>query len=91
MKSALISALFFAAPLTFGQNGKLKLLPGSKILEFDQRTSTYKLIGNVRFEYQQNTMFCDSAYFNENTEIVKAFGKVHINNCLLYTSPSPRD
>ncbi len=79
MKSALISALFFATPLTFGQNGKLKLLPGSKILEFDQRTSTYKLIGNVRFEYQQNTMFCDSAYFNENTEIVKAFGKVHIN------------
>lgn len=79
LKSALLSALFFATTVSFGQNGKLKLLPGSKLMEYDQRNSTYKLIGNVRFEYQQNTMFCDSAFFNENTEIVKAFGKVHIN------------
>lgn len=49
------------------------------MLEYDQRNATYRLVGNVRFEYQQNTMFCDSAYFNEKTEIVKAYGKVHIN------------
>lgn len=78
-KSALLSALFFATTLSFSQSDKLKLLPGSKLLEYDQRNSTYRLVGNVRFQYQENTMFCDSAYFNENTEIVKAYGKVHIN------------
>lgn len=80
VKSALLlSAFFLINTFCFGQDSKLKLLPGSKLLEYDQRKGDYRLVGNVSFEYQGNTMFCDSAYYNENSEKVKAYGKVHIN------------
>ena len=58
--------------------GKLELLPGSEKMYFDKNTQTHRLVGNVGFTYQGNTMFCDSAHYKENQKIVKAFGNVHI-------------
>ena len=60
------------------QNDVLKLLPGSKKANYYESNDLLKLEGNVHFEYQGNTMYCDSAYYFEKRKIVHAYGKVHI-------------
>ncbi|NDB36172.1 MAG: hypothetical protein EB023_12725 [Flavobacteriia bacterium] len=58
--------------------GKLVLLPGSEKIYFDKATQTHRLVGTVSFEYQGNTMYCDSAHYKEHKKIVRAYGHVHI-------------
>lgn len=79
-KSALlVGAFFLLAFRSFGQPGGLELLPGSDKLSYDAKTGIHKLLGNVNFIYQGNTMYCDSAYYFERQQAVRAYGKVHIN------------
>ncbi|MCH2224098.1 MAG: hypothetical protein MK066_04960 [Crocinitomicaceae bacterium] len=80
MKSALlVSAFFLLSPIVLGQGKVLELIPGTDRLEYDEKTGVHKLIGNVNFIYQGNTMYCDSAYYFEKKNAVKAYGKVHVN------------
>lgn len=80
-KSALlISALFFISEYSFSQDDILELLPGSKILKFDEETGIHRLIGDVNFKYQGNIMYCDSAHYHQRKKHVYAYGNVHINN-----------
>jgi lipopolysaccharide assembly outer membrane protein LptD (OstA) len=53
-------------------------LPGSKKAHYFEENDLLKLAGDVNFEYQGNTMFCDSAYYFESAQIVRAYGNVHI-------------
>ena len=80
LKSALvISALFFLSSIAFAQGDILELLPGSKILKFNEKTGIHRLIGDVNFTYQGNIMYCDSAHYHERKKSVYAYGNVHIN------------
>lgn len=80
LKSALIvSALFLLKGFAFSQDDVLELLPGSDVLEFDNKSGVHRLKGNVNFKYQGNIMFCDSAHYYERKKIVRAYGNVHIN------------
>jgi len=69
--------VFFSFPILYAQ-GKLVLLPGSEKIYFDKATQTHRLVGTVSFEYQGNTMYCDSAHYKEQQKIVRAYGNVHI-------------
>ena len=69
---------FFLMSNVLSQNDVLKLLPGSKKANYYESNDLLKLEGNVHFEYQGNTMYCDSAYYFEKRKIVHAYGKVHI-------------
>lgn len=80
VQSALvISALFFVSTIAFSQGNILELLPGSKELRFDAKTGLHTLVGNVSFKYQGNEMYCDSAVYSKNKNLVWAYGHVHIN------------
>lgn len=79
VKSALILSAFFLSMFTYAQTNILELLPGSERLEYDQKTGIHKLYGNVNFKYQNNVMFCDSAYYYQRKNEVYAYGNVHIN------------
>lgn len=79
LKSALLLSAFFLSGNLLAQNNILELLPGSERLEYDQKTGTHRLYGNVNFSYQNNVMFCDSAYYFQRTNEVRAYGNVHIN------------
>lgn len=80
MRSALIiSALFLLSVQSYAQKDALELLPGSKVLKFDEETGIHRLLGNVSFKYQGNTMYCDSAHYHERKKLVFAYGHVHIN------------
>ncbi len=48
----------------------------SKLLDSEAQ----RLIGNVAFQHEQSFLYCDSAYFYEKSNIVKAFGHVYIND-----------
>lgn len=74
-----MSAFFLMALKVSAQNNILELLPGSERLEYDKKTGIHKLFGNVNFKYQGNIMYCDSAYYYQKSEVVYAYGKVHIN------------
>jgi lipopolysaccharide assembly outer membrane protein LptD (OstA) len=81
LKSALIfGALFLVCNTSYSQDDDvLRLLPGSETLEYDAKTDVHTIVGNVSFEYQSNTMYCDSAKYHEKKKIVRAYGNVHIN------------
>ncbi|MFT5779064.1 MAG: lipopolysaccharide export system protein LptA [Crocinitomicaceae bacterium] len=80
MKSALLGCAFFLLPTCLLSQGDiLELLPGSDQLSYDDKTGKARLIGNVSFLYQGNTMYCDSAHYFQRRNVVRAYGKVHIN------------
>lgn len=79
VKSALLGCALFLLPmLSFSQN-ILELLPGAKKMIMDEGSNKLRLIGNVNFLYQGNKMYCDSAHYYEKKQIVRAYGRVHIN------------
>lgn len=75
---ALFVSAFFLNHNYMAQRDVLKLLPGSKKANYFEENDLLKLEGDVNFEYQENTMYCDSAYYFENAQIVRAYGNVHI-------------
>ena len=79
MLPKLISLVFwFFSISSILAQGKLVLLPGSEKIYFDKRTQTHRLVGTVSFTYQGNTMYCDSAHYQEAQKKVRAYGNVHI-------------
>ena len=72
-----LSAFFFRGFL-IAQSNVLELLPGTEKIIFDEKSGANRLIGTVSFTYQGNTMFCDSAHYDEKRKIVHAYGNVHI-------------
>ena len=56
---ALFVSAFFLSQNCLAQKDVLKLLPGSQKANYYEETDLLKLEGDVNFEYQQNTMFCD--------------------------------
>lgn len=73
-----LSAIFLFPYFGNSQGNILELLPGSDKFEFNETTGIHRLIGNVNFIYQGNTMYCDSAHYKEKLQEVKAYGNVHI-------------
>jgi lipopolysaccharide export system protein LptA len=78
-------ALFLSAFLLFIH---LSAHPQSKSIEFvhaDRVTNAIvfpnasKAIGNVHFRHGNKDLFCDSAYFHQTNNWVKAYGHVQIN------------
>lgn len=79
LQSALLVGAFFMTSDSWGQGNILELLPGSETLEYNEQTGIHKLRGNVNFKYQGNIMYCDSAYYYQKQNAVRAYGRVHIN------------
>ncbi len=75
---ALLTGAFFFTGFLFAQKNILELLPGSEKVYFDKKSGLHRLVGTVSFNYQGNTMYCDSAHYKEKNKTVKAYGKVQI-------------
>jgi lipopolysaccharide export system protein LptA len=78
LNCALFTGAFFLSGILLAQNNILELLPGSEKIYFDKKSGLHRLVGSVSFNYQGNTMFCDSAHYREKNKIVRAYGKVQI-------------
>ena len=73
-----MSAVFLLSVQTNAQNSVLELLPGAEVLGYNNKLGYQYLVGGVNFRYQGNTMYCDSAHYFDQINVVRAFGNVHI-------------
>jgi len=55
-----------------------ELLPGSSQLTYDEKMGVHKLLDGANFLYQGNTLYCDSAFYFEKDQTIRAYGHVHI-------------
>jgi lipopolysaccharide export system protein LptA len=78
-RASILGAFFLCAFHLQAQGNILELLPGTDKLVYNEKTGAQRLIGNVNFRYQGNTMYCDSAHYYAKSKEVRAYGKVHIN------------
>ncbi len=79
-----IFALIFNCSQFFSQTDSTKkiVLKNAESLEFDSddQVKAQRLIGNVIFEHEGATMYCDSAYLYKETNSLDAFSNVRILN-----------
>ncbi|MFM6935428.1 MAG: OstA-like protein [Flavobacteriales bacterium] len=75
---ALFLSAFFLGGILHAQKKTLELLPGSEKIYFDKASGRHRLVGTVSFAYHGNTMYCDSAHYQDKEKIVHAYGNVHI-------------
>lgn len=79
LKQALfLSAVFFPA-FGLSQNEKVRLVFAETVENSNKFANTTKAKGNVEFEYNQSRLFCDSALYFRDFDIVHAYGDVQIN------------
>lgn len=69
-------------PVAFAQKkSKIKLLKANNLL-YDKNlgADVQRIIGNAVFKHKKTLLYCDSAYLYGNSNSVKAYGHVHIND-----------
>jgi len=66
---------------TFSQ-GTLQLLPGTQKI-YAIQNGVHRLVGSVSFIYQGNTMYCDSAHYNEKAKEVFAMAMCTFKTTLI--------
>lgn len=74
------SAIFLCGFRASAQSKWLELLPGAKVLSYDERTGMQRLLGPLSFTYKGSTIFCDSAHYRDRSEELWGYGKVQIND-----------
>lgn len=77
----LLLATFLSAHDLYGQKAKKRIdIKHADWGEYNKLivSNAQRLIGNVQFQHQNALMWCDSAYFYDDRNMVDAFGNVHI-------------
>lgn len=57
----------------------MELKPGADKLTFNRNTGEHKLIGNIHLLYQKNEIYCDSAKYLKDKDLLKLYGNVHLS------------
>lgn len=81
LKLSFLLVAFCFSIYSFAQKtDKIELLKANS-LEFDQTlgSGAKRLIGDVAFKHNDAIMYCDSAYLFAETNSLKAYGHIHIN------------
>ena len=78
--SKFILLLLLLPTFAFAQTKKKVIIEQADYLQFDQKiiANAQRLIGNVILSHNNIRMWCDSAYSYTDTNLVDAFGHVHI-------------
>jgi lipopolysaccharide export system protein LptA len=77
----LLLFVLLSAPQLMAQKSKIKLVK-AKELVFDKKlgADVQRIRGDAVFKHKTTTLYCDSAYLYGNSNSVKAYGSVHIND-----------
>ena len=85
MTTALFLSAVFMTNKSFSQprfeKGKdvVRLIYAETVKDAAKYKNTTKAIGQVHFEHNKTNLYCDSALFFRDENLVHAYGKVHIN------------
>lgn len=77
-----IFVFIIIVPPAFSQKkNKIRLLKADNLLyDRDLGADVQRIIGNAVFKHKNTLLYCDSAYLFGNSNSVKAYGHVHIND-----------
>lgn len=78
ISALLLSAIFFHNK-SFTQEGTIKLIFAKTVSDYKGIANTTKANGDVHFEHNATHLFCDSAIFFQNKNLIFAYGNVQIN------------
>lgn len=73
-----MSAVFMFSNAILAQD-LMELKPGADKLSFNRNTGEYKLTGNIHLLYQHNEIYCDSASYFKDKNLLRLYGKVHLS------------
>ncbi len=72
--------VIFMLPLALSAQRKSKVfVERTDVQRYTQAMDMERLIGNVKLRHEQTVFYCDSAYLNDKSNRLEAFGNVHIN------------
>jgi lipopolysaccharide export system protein LptA len=74
----LLSAVFVPSHST-AQEDVVKLIFAETVMDAEGLANTTKAKGNVHFEHNKTHLYCDSALFYRDLDLVYAYSNVHIN------------
>lgn len=77
--SALFISAVFVPTTSYGQDDVVKLVFAETVKDAEEYRNTTKAIGNVHFEHDRTHLYCDSALFLRDQEIIYAYSNVQIN------------
>ncbi len=64
----------------FENDGDLvKLIYAETVQDAEGHVNTTKAVGNVHFEHNKTNLYCDSALFFRDLDLIHAYSKVHVN------------
>lgn len=56
----------------------IEMQGADKLIYNEKTNAAQRLIGNVRVKHENTMMYCDSAWFYVDANILKAFGRIHV-------------
>lgn len=78
-KIALFISAIFLLNFAWGQENQIELIHADKVSNSIKFINAVKVNGNVQFKNQDIKLFCDSAFFHQTENWVRAYGRVQIN------------
>ncbi len=79
MITALFLSAVFIPQYSNCQNSSMELIFAKEVSNAPGYTNTTLAKGNVQFESENTKLFCDSALWFRDSELIRAYGKVQIN------------
>jgi lipopolysaccharide export system protein LptA len=76
---ALFLSAFFLPQNASSQDDVIKLIYAETVKDAEGLINTTKATGNVHFEHKDTDLYCDSALFFRDTDIIYAYSNVQIN------------
>jgi lipopolysaccharide export system protein LptA len=80
LKLFLVCLILFTATAMYGQQPKKITIQQADFAKYAKALgeNIYRVIGNAVFEHEGALLYCDSAWMNDSSNSLEAFGKIHI-------------
>jgi len=79
LKALLLSAFFVLSFGLIAQQSNIELVHSDLLTNATVFPDAIKVIGNVHFKHENRNLYCDSAYFHQTKNWIRAYGSVHLN------------
>lgn len=79
LKALFLSAFFVLSFGLIAQKTNIELVNSDLLTNAKVFKDAIKVIGNVHFKHKNRNLFCDSAYFHQTENWIRAYGNVHLN------------
>lgn len=79
LKALLLSAFFVLSFNGLTQQSNIELVHSDLLTNAKVFDNAIKVTGNVHFKHENRNLFCDSAYFHQTDNWIRAYGNVHLN------------